>query len=343
MTGYERVKKSIAGEAYDMTPVVPLIIQHSLEISKIPNSVYSTDGKALAKAQLEALKVYDYDAVYISTDTMIITEAMGAVLEFPHDSLPRYVKRPLSEKLNPDLLHKIKIDPQKDGRMPEILKATAIARRELDKKIFVKTNFDQGPFSIACGLRGEEKLYMDIYDNPQGVLDLLELATEASIAYGKAVAAAGADGLALGDSPAVLIGREAYEKFAFPFEKRLTETLKRETGLPVFLHICGNAEPILDLMAQTGADVLEIDERCDLAKAYKLTGNRVTLEGNISPVTVLYQGSPKDVYDACLECIAVSGGRRLLLSGGCEIPRFTPGENIKAMVAAARGLKRSAA
>jgi uroporphyrinogen-III decarboxylase len=123
-------------------------------------------------------------------------------------------------------------------------------------------------------------------------LDLLELCTEASIAYGRAVAAAGADGLALGDSPAVLLNRDMYEKFAYPFTKKVVETLQRETGLPVFLHICGNATHIIDLMAKTGADVLEIDEKYDLAQAYESAGPGITLEGNISPVTVLFRGTP---------------------------------------------------
>jgi MtaA/CmuA family methyltransferase len=337
MTGYERVTRTIRGESCDGIPVVPLIIQQCLEISGIPNSVYATDGEALAKAQIAALKVYDYDAVYISTDTTIIAQVMGSAVNFPYDAIPFYSDRILKNGINLSRLKKTRIDPQVDGRMPEILKATAIAKRELDRKIFVKTNFDQGPFSVVCALRGDEATYMDILDNPQEVLDLLELCTEASIAYGKAVAAAGADGLAIGDSPAVLLSRSMYEQFAFPFEKKLVETLRRETGLPVFLHICGNAAHIIDLMAKTGADVLEIDEKCNLTQAYEAVGPDITLEGNVSPVAVLLRGTPQQVYNASLQCIEMARGRRLLLSGGCEIPRKTPDANIKAMVAAARG------
>jgi MtaA/CmuA family methyltransferase len=337
MTGYERVARTIRGESCDTIPVVPLIIQQCLEISRIPNSVYTANGEQLAKSQLMALKVYDYDAVYISTDVTIIAQAMGSTVNFPYDATPFYSSRVLKNGIDLSRLKKIRIDPQLDGRMPEILKATATAKRELDRKVYVKTNFDQGPFSIATGLRGDETMYLDIIDNPQGVLDLLELCTEASITYGKAVATAGADGLALGDSPTVLLNRDMYEQFAYPFTKKVVETLRRETGLPVFLHICGNAAHIIDLMAKTGADVLEIDEKCDLAQTYESAGPDITLEGNISPVSVLFRGTPQQVYDASLKCIETARGRRLLLSGGCEIPRKTPDTNIKAMIAAARG------
>ncbi|MCL2880415.1 MAG: uroporphyrinogen decarboxylase family protein [Treponema sp.] len=336
MNSYERVLSAIRGEGYDYTPVVPLIIQNTMEVSGIPHSVYSTDGKAMAESQLAALKMYGYDSVYVSTDNAILAEAMGSSLRFPYDEPPQFVTRCLDgEKID---LTKIarKLDPANDGRMPVILTATEIAKKELSHNVFVKTNFDSGPFSVACALRGEERLFLDLYDDPDAVFDLLAITLTEVIRYGKAIATAGADALAMGDSSAVLIGRQMYEKFAFPSECEVIQALQKETGLPVFLHICGNAMPILDLMGKTGADVLEIDYQCDMHDAFKITGCSTTLEGNVHPTEIMLRGTAEDVYTASVKCIQASSGKRLLLSAGCEIPRKTPVRNVRAMIRASR-------
>jgi len=106
---------------------------------------------------------------------------------------------------------------------------------------------------------------------------LMERCLEYGLAYGRALAAAGADVLTGGDSPAGLIGPRRYRDVALPFEQRLIAGLKAATSKPVSLHICGNAEPILADMARSGADLLEIDYRTDLALACRTVGPDVAL------------------------------------------------------------------
>lgn len=334
MNSYTRTMAAIQGEKYDRTPVIPLIIQNALHIAKIPHSMYSSNGPKMAEAQIYALREYGYDSVYISSDNQIISEVLGCKIELPYDEPPRYISRILG--LNTDLNKLNKwFDPYNDGRMPVIIEATKIARAYLKDNYFVKVNCDSGPFSIAAALRGEESFFMDLYDDEQFIYDLLEICSDAVVRYAKAIASSGAHAIAFGDSTSGLVGRGMYEKFALPFQKHIVSQIRNATGLPVFMHICGDTSEIIDLMALSGADVIEIDYMTDMPTAYEKTKHSICIEGNIHPTVVLLQGTSEDVYYEAQKCIRQSGGKNLLLSGGCEIPRLTPRENIKALVQAA--------
>jgi uroporphyrinogen decarboxylase len=103
------------------------------------------------------------------------------------------------------------------------------------------------------------------------------------------------------------------------------------------LHICGNSTKVLDLYAETGADLIEIDNMVDLATARQKIGDRVTLVGNVHTVTELLQGNRQTVRDASQRCIEqAGGGRGFVLGSGCIVPRRTPIENLQEMVSVAR-------
>ena len=302
-----------------------------MEVSGVPHSVYSRNASKMAEAQITAWRKYGYDGLHITTDNQIIAEAMGSVLHFPYDEPPQYRRRVLRDGL--ELSGLPELEPESAGRMPVILEATRLVRQELGDQCFIKVNCDSGPFSIAAAMRGEENLFLDLYDDEQGVFDLLEITTRAVVKYATAIARCGAHAITFGDSTSGLLSREQYEKFALPFAKRAIAEIKRQ-GLPVFMHICGNVSSILDLMAQSGADVLEIDAAMPLEKAFELTGRRVCIEGNVD-TGLLWQGKPDEVRASAEACVQAAQGRNLILSSGCEVPRQTPSANIRAMLEAA--------
>ena len=332
MRSVERTLCAISGERYDRPPVIPLLIQHTMEVSGIPHSIYSRSAEHMAQAQIAAWRQYGCDGLHITTDNQVIAEAMGSELHFPYDEPPQYRHRVLQEGL--DLSRLTEPDPQCSGRMPVILAATRLVRQELGEQCFLKVNCDSGPFSIAAALRGEEAFFLDLYDAEQAVFDLLEITTRAMVRYASAIARQGAHAITFGDSTAGLLSREQYARFALPFTRQAIAEIKK-LGLPVFLHICGNVRNILDLMAGSGADVLEIDAAIPLTDAYAMTGRRICLEGNVS-TGLLWQGTPQEVRAAADACIQAAGGRYLILSSGCEVPRQTPPANIRALAAAAR-------
>jgi uroporphyrinogen decarboxylase len=89
-------------------------------------------------------------------------------------------------------------------------------------------------------------------------------------------------------------------------------------------------------MADTGAEIIEIDQKVDLKKAKELVGDRVTLLGNLDPTGVIFLGTPETIKETSKDCIMRAGkGGGFILSSGCDVPMRTRFRNIDAMVDAA--------
>jgi len=50
---------------------------------------------------------------------------------------------------------------------------------------------------------------------------------------------------------------------------------------PKLLHICGQTDPLIEMMNQCGADGLTVDIKCNVAEARKKLGDDVLLMGNV--------------------------------------------------------------
>lgn len=333
MNGYERMKAALSLETVEEIAVNPEVIQHALEITGNVHSRYSTDPEIMADAQIRTLEHYGYDSVYISSDNYILCEAFGGEVSFPYDEPPQLI----SPALRTGDISSLMPLTAESGRVNVILKATEICKKRLAEKTYVKTCIDSAPFSAAACTVGPERFMVALFDEEDWIPDLLEFCTDQIVKFGCLAAEAGADGLAFGDSVSALISREMYEEIALPFAKKAVSRLKEETGLPVFYHVCGDTNRILDLMVATGADCIEIDSMVDKENAHSVSKGKCCVLGNVSTVEALLNGTPDDVNREAMEMLSVfgkSGG--LILSGACEIPRKTPVKNLEEMVRAAR-------
>jgi len=89
-------------------------------------------------------------------------------------------------------------------------------------------------------------------------------------------------------------------------------------------------------LVQTGADCIEIDSNVPMENMMPIAAGKCALEGNISTVTALLNGTPEDIIKEANHIISLfknNGG--LILSSACEIPRFSPRENVAAIIKAA--------
>jgi len=336
MNSVQRCMRAIRHEETDHVPVVPLVISHAAKLASVPFRQYNTDPRLLTDCQIAAWRKYGYDGIHVTTDNWILPQALGVQVQFYPDLPPTGLARPLAGTKDLSVLPSIE-KAKTAARMSLLPAATRYARELLGDTCFIKANFDQGPFSLSTAVRGIEQLMADMYDDEQFVLDLLEICSEMVFHLGLTVGRAGAHALTFGDSVAGLVGREDFIKYAYPFEKIVIERLQAALDLPVFLHICGRASHILDCMADTGADALELDHFNDFAQVKKQIGARTCLEGNLDPARVMLQGTPEVVRQKSAELISIAGkGGGFILSPGCEVPRDTPPENMLALVEAAR-------
>ncbi|PIE35930.1 hypothetical protein CSA56_02045 [candidate division KSB3 bacterium] len=334
MTSLERVLAVFHGQQADRIPVIPIIGQAAARLNGITMSEELQSPETLAESRIACLKRFGYDGLYISADTWVAAEAMGAPVEYADDA-PTAGTTPLLDDMQK--LDQLKAsDPKQDGRLPFLVKAVEIASSRSNDTFAVIANFDQSPFSLACALRGINQLMLDVYDQPDCVTQLLDICAESVIRYAKALAEAGAHILNTGDSPAILVGPQHYEKFALPYEQIVFDELKAY-GIPTVLHICGNTTKVLSKMGQSHATGLEIDHAVDLHTARNAVPGTMTLIGNIDPVEMLLNASPEKISSHVKSLLDESPRiGQFILSSGCTLAPHTPPENIAAMVQVAR-------
>lgn len=342
LTSRERVARVLAGKLPDRVPVLMQNFQNTAFLAGISIREFCQSGELMADAQYAAWARFKYDVVDLENGTAAMAEACGCEVEYPLDGPPSVLAPALASLDEVDRLRPV--DPTRDGRLPEMLKATRLLHERLAGRACIVGEADQGPFDLAALLLGMESWLIALVTPEQhaGVHRLLAYAKEQVLRLALAQMEAGADFTEIGDPLAGpdVCSPATYREFAFPYEQQLAAELNAR-GVPLILHMCGDATPIIMYMALTGAPLLEVDYKIDMRRCRAATENGPVLVGNVDPSSVMALGTPEQVFAKSREAIELLGPRgRFFLSPGCTLPATTPPENTAAMVAAAREFGR---
>ncbi len=335
----ELVKRALSGLPVPRPAVGPLAVHYCAKLAGASLRDYTLKPGVLAGCVIRYHRKFRPDAVWMSADTWVNAQAMGAAVAFPGDDQPLGGTGEPLIKTAADIDRIPVPDPSSQGRWPLMLEAMRRIRKALGDEVFLVGCFDQYPFSLACAVMGIESVMVAVVEDPAMIRRLLERCADYTVAYACALAEAGADMLSGGASSGALLGPKLYREIALPFEQQVIARIKAKTGLPVSLHMCGNATPILADMVNSGADVLEMDQRTDMRDACRVIPRHIAIWGNLDPVAVLAQGTPQDVVRAAKEFIQTmnaAGHQRFVLSSGCTLAMETPDENLHALINAAR-------
>ncbi|MCE9613899.1 MAG: uroporphyrinogen decarboxylase family protein [Lentisphaerae bacterium] len=338
MTGLERCLTVLRGGIPDRVPVVPQTFLFSLETARVRVADVVRNPGGMADALALSQATFGYDGCVIDFDDATMAEALGAKVHF-RDNDPAVVDedQPVLKDLR-DVESLRLPDPWTDGRLPIWLETTQRLVDKIGDHVFIMGRADQGPFSIACLLRGAQPFMMDLMDedNAELIHRLLDFCRQAVARFALAQKAAGAHATSIGDAFAGpnLISPDLYRRFALDPERQLAAEVQ-SAGIPLSIHICGNTNRIIGDMGTTGARILEVDWMLDMAAARAAVPPATVLMGNVNPSDPLVLGTPATVEAAARRAMDGTGGRGLILSSGCAMGRNTPPENMKALVAAA--------
>lgn len=337
MTSKELVQLTLKGKPPPRVPTGPLAVHFCANVAGRSVRAYSSSARDLAESVLRYYERFRPDAIWLSADTWVSAEAMGARVGAVDDQQPFGGIGPSLIQTPADLERIPPPDVGSSGRYPLMLDALSRVVGALGKGVFVVACFDQYPFSLAAALMGIQEIMLKLADDPPFVEAVMERALEYATAYAGALEATGADMLSGGDSPAGLIGPALHRRVVLPFEQRMIRMLKQHTTKPVSLHICGNATPYLPAMVASGADVVELDHRVDLSEACRIVGSDATIWGNLDPVGLLAQSTSREVTLAARKAIKTVHDHhrsRFVLSSGCALALETPFENLDALIKA---------
>jgi len=339
MNSVERTMITLEGGIPDRVPVDLhnfLVTARLMEVDSYAD--YFRDGEALAEGQILAWRRYGHDVLLVENGTAALAEACGVQVEYQSDAAPVAKEPAIKSLAEVDMLRLP--DPYKDPLLSELLKATRIVVDEIGEQAFVIGRADQGPFSLACEIRGMSEFLLDIALNeqPEQIEKLLDFCRQVCYRYALAQIDQGAHATSIGDSTSGpdVISPDYYRKFAYPHVKRLVTDLKAK-NIRLAYHICGNSSPIIADMADTGAAILEIDQKADLHSAKSATIGKATLLGPIDPSGIMTYGTPETVAEKCREALDIlAPGGRFILGPGCALPATTPDDNIFAMLETAK-------
>jgi MtaA/CmuA family methyltransferase len=339
MTHLERCQAVLAGQTPDRIPVVPQTFMFAAETAGIKVGELAHSAKKMVEAQVVSQAKYGYDGCVIDFDDASLAEACGAKVIFREEDPAIVDESDLVVKDWSDL-DKLKLpDPWRDGRLPVWLDATRLLVERIGDHVWIMGRADQGPYSLACLLRGPEHFMMDLMDeeNHPHIDRLIDFCRQACAVFAKAQQQAGAHATSIGDAFAgpSLVSPELYRRFALEPEIKLTQEIQA-AGIPFSIHICGKTNRIIGDMARTGARILEVDWQLDIGEARRVVPASTVLMGNINPSDPMVLGNPEQVTAAARRVIEATGGRGLFLSSGCALGRNTKPENLQAMIAAAR-------
>lgn len=331
MNSRERVFALLNGGKPDRTPNFNILMAFSARYGGRTYREYASDFRVLCDCDLRCAETFGIDLLSAISDPMREAEGFGAQVVLPEDDVP-YSPCALVEDIYsaPQILKTY--DPYNGKRTEDRLKAV-----EYFKKYgadYAIGGWVEGAFAECCDLRGINDFLADVAcEEEEAIHEFLRIANDQAIRFAVEQVKAGADIIGIGDAATSLISPDMYLQFAFPYQKAIVDAVHAAGG-KTKLHICGNTTAVLPYMIETGTDIVDLDWMVDLKRAKDLIGDRRTaISGNYDPVAVLLQSSPEEVRKSVLACKELVKSY-YISSGGCEVPRDTPHENLLAVAEA---------
>jgi hypothetical protein len=192
-----------------------------------------------------------------------------------------------------------------------------------------------GPFDvIGDTLRGTKGIMLDMYRQPDKLLEAMEVVTPLMVKMGVSMARMngkpmvfvtlhkGADGF---------LSDEQFKTFYWPTLRKLLMGLIDEGCVP-FLFVEGSYNSRLEIIRDIpkGKTVWSFD-MTDMAKAKEILGDVACIGGNM-PTALLSVGTPQEVKDYAKKLIDTAGkGVGYIMANGAAIDKVKP-ENLKAMI-----------
>jgi len=330
MTSRERVLAHLAGQPVDRLPLMPITMMFACGQIGALYRDYCTDYRVMVEAQIRTAEAFGFDYVNTMSDPAREAADCGARVEY-FDHQPVAIVEDEALLADKARLASLKIpDPLGGGRMHNSIKGLDLYRERIGKDKIIE-GWIEGPIAEAADLRGINTLMTDFFDDPAFVRDLFAFVIEMELRFAREQIRAGADIIGVGDAAASLVGPQIYEEFVWPYEKKLVDGI-HALGGKVRLHICGNTRRILEGIGKLGCGIVDLDSMAPISEAREKMGPGAVLLGNLNPVAVLRNGDPAGVTAAIAECHR-QAGTRFVVGAGCEVPRDTPPENLRALCA----------
>lgn len=289
-----------------------------------------------------------WDPIYVDLQNVGEAAWFGCDIVCYEDSMPRFL--PMFHN-NKESLYDWGVDDYLKGHYPQAYDFFEYFRERShnlvfeDRPVNCTTNpgflGTDGPFTVACNLRGATEVCLDIYEDPDYFHDLMKLITDTTIRRMKTWM----DYLDISypfpqwgfaDDSIELLSPSQYREHVLPYHRKLINEFSE--GGPNSIHLCGKAyHQFKTLKEELNIMIFNTGYPTDLALARRELGAEVELQGNIHP-ELLRSGTQKQVTEVVRTLLqsGVMDGGKFILMDGHNIAPGTPVENLSAMYEAGK-------
>ncbi len=228
----------------------------------IPLDYCDEDPTSMIRYQQEGIERHmaNYDDAYIPFlmpwyGTGVLASGFGVNIKLQDYMDPAVDLPPVSDLKQLDDLRPP--DPEKDGLMPRVLNTICVMRQRSELPVGVTDC--QGPLTTALQIIGYDKMIYWMHDHSQAVHDLMQMVTDALIAWVKVQKQAagqsleddayvlgikipgGYGGVWISDDDCVIFGPDLYREFVVPYNSQVLTAFGGGS-----IHYCGTATQHID-------------------------------------------------------------------------------------------------
>jgi MtaA/CmuA family methyltransferase len=327
MTGKELLLSAIRGEETPRPAWLPFVGCHGGKLIDKTATEYLQSADLMVEGLKKANELYRPDGLPVTFDLQVEAEILGCELHWADEVPPSVVTHPL-EVEGTTLADLPKLTRTK-GRLPLVMSALEMLNKEIGDEVGLY-GLICGPFTLALHLRGNNS-FLDMFDKPESVKELIDFCADIGIQMAEIYLSHGASAIGVVDPMTSQISPEHFEEFVTPGVNKVFDGVRANNGLSS-MFVCGDVTRNLEIMCQTTADNICVDEQISMPDLRKLCdANKKSFGGNIKLTSVLLLGNEDDARREAVEIMDVSGTKGFVLAPGCDLPYHTPAENLIAV------------
>jgi len=296
---------------------------------------YFTNDELWVKANLKAIETFP-EVIFLPgfwSEYGMVTEpsAFGAKSVFWKNEFP-FAEKTIHSSED---IHNLKTpNPATDGMLPFMLNRLVKNQPAIESAGHkIRFSVSRGPMNIASFLMGTTELMTTMMMEPETVHKLMRVITDFLKEWHKIQREAipSIDGIMMLDDIVGFVGEDEFLEFGFPYIKELYDV---DAKVKLFHNDADCAASIKHYPAM-GVNLYNPGLDMSMADMMEITGNKMTILGNIPPRDVLAKGTPADVKKVTKEMLAgTKNFSRLMPSCGGGMPPSVSTENIKAFIEA---------
>ena len=343
MNAYERVTAALNHQPSDCIPVYPILSGANRRLVGAGYPAWSMDAAVCADSYLAAADRFDLDCIVTLIDLSVECDAWGQKIVYPENEAahPDY-----SDLLLKDISELERLSPadwRNSRRMQMHLEVcrriTAGKKGKLPIIAFVF-----GPLGTLSMMRGQQALYMDLYDDPNAVMKALNAVGDTLAGYAAALCDTGVDAIMWDTlfASGSIMSKEMWRGTEGVVMKRLAQTV-RDRGCLNMIHNCGCRvyfDAQIEAVQPAAISFLYPPDDCaDFSECKQKYGAKTTLIGCVTPANAV-MGTDAEWDEQCRTQIEAMGkGGGFILATGCEYPANAPFDRAQRMINLARATR----